>query len=195
MPKKSEKWRFCFDERHLNDATLDHYFPLPIIEDEIDNLAGAYVFSTLDATSGYHQIKLEEASKPLTAFSTRQGHWEFEMLPFGIRGASHTFQRLMALMMKSLSFNEVLTYLDDVLVYSPTFHGHLASLSRVFDCLRQHGMKLKPEKCSFCLYQVKYLGYLISYQGISPDPSNVSAIVELPLSMHHQATSGVPWQS
>ena len=85
----------------------------------------------------------------------------------------------MALMMKGLSFKEMLTYLDNVLVYSSTFHGHLAALSRVFDHLRQHGIKLKPEKCSFCLYQVKYLSYLISHQGISPDPSNISAIVEL----------------
>ena len=164
---------FLFDGRYLNNATLDQYFPLPIIEDVTDNLAGAYLFSTPDATTGYHQIEVEEASKPLTAFSTQQGHWEFERMPFGIKGASHTFQRLMAQMMKGLSFKEVLTYLDDVSVYSSTFHGHLAALSRIFDRLRQHGIKLKPEKCSFCLYQVKYLGYLISHQGINPDPSIV----------------------
>ena len=72
---------------------------------------------------------------PLTALSTRQGHWEFERMPFGIKGASHTFQRLMALMMKGLSFKEVLTYLDDVLVYLSTFHGHFAAFSRIFDSL------------------------------------------------------------
>ena len=142
VPKKSGKWWFCFDGRHLNDATLDQYFPLPLIEDAVDGLAGAYFFSTFDAARGYHQISLEEGSKPLTAFSAPQGHWEFARMPFGIKGASHTFQHLMALAMNELSFKEMLTYLDDVLVYTANFGAHIASLSRVFDHLRQHDIKL-----------------------------------------------------
>ena len=131
MPKKSGKWWFCFDDRYLNDATLNQYFSLPLIEDAVDSLAGAHFFSALDATSSYHQISREEGSKPLTALSTRQGHWEFARMPFWIKGASHTFQRLMASVMNGLSFKEVLTYLDDMLVYSTNFGAHIASLSRV----------------------------------------------------------------
>ena len=179
--KKSGDWRFCVDFRRLNDVTTKDAYSLPRIEDMMDDLAGQQYFSTLDLASGYWQVKVEEQSKPKTAFSIPSGgHYQFESMPFGLSNAVATFQRLMSQLLKGDIGKRARAYINDILIYGKDFEEHLKALEEVFKIFKQAGLKLKGEKCFIAAQSVNYLGFVISKNGIEVDPAKVQAISTLP---------------
>ena len=145
-------------------------YPLPRIDATLESLAGSTLFTTLDLASGYWQVEIEEDNKEKTAFSTEKGHFEFKVMPFGLTNAPATFQRLMECILAGLTGEQCLIYIDDIIVFSASFPEHLERLTNVFLKLQDAGLKLKTEKCKFVQKAVKYLGHVVSAEGICPDP-------------------------
>ncbi len=180
--KKDKSLRFCIDFRRLNARTVKDAQTLPRIEDTLHSLAGAKCFSTLDLKAGYWQVRVSEQDRHKTAFTVGPlGFYEFNRLPFGLTNAPATFQRLMETAMGDLYLTQCLLYLDDVVVYSRDFAEHLVRLENVFKRLEAHNLKLKPSKCTLFQKQVKYLGHVISKDGIATDPDKISAVKDWPV--------------
>lgn len=173
--------RLCVDYRKLNLKTKKDAFPLPRIDESFDALKGAKYFSTIDLASGYHQVAMDEKDRQKTAFTTPFGLFEYVRMPMGVCNGPATFQRLMQATMSDLIFDIMLVYLDDILVYSPTFESHLERLDIVFKRLQHTGLKVKWGKCHFLQKEVKFLGHQISAEGIATDPSKIAAVKEWPV--------------
>ncbi|KAL5720791.1 hypothetical protein ACHQM5_013426 [Ranunculus cassubicifolius] len=180
IKKKDQTWRMCVDYRQLNKQTVKHPFPIPIIDELLDELHGATMFSKLDLRSGYHQIRVAEADIPKTAFSTHIGHYEFKVMPFGLSNAPATFQGLMNDIFANQLRKYILVFFDDILIYSKNLQEHLQHLSEAFSILRQHQLKVKRSKCQFAQAQIEYLGHLISASGICADPIKIEAVRQWP---------------
>lgn len=181
VPKKPDsngqrKWRVVVDFRKLNEITVADAFPLPNIEDILGQLGDSKYFSTLDLANGFHQIGVREEDKPKTAFSTPHGHFEFNRMPFGLRNAPPTFQRLMNKVLTGLQGIRCLVYLDDIVIYAKNLSDHQLKLKEVLNSLRKYNLKLQPTKCKFLRKEVVYLGHLISGNGIQPDPNKTNVI-------------------
>ena len=173
--------RLCVDYRALNKITYKDAFPLPNIEDALYNLHGMKYFSTLDLIRGYYQVPMAESSRPCTAFSTSDGHWQFKRMPFGLCNAPATFQRLMNVALSGFSWDRVMAYLDDILIMDASFEEHLDSFGSVLACLAKYGLKVKPQKCQLFRQKVQFLGHQVSVDGLTPDLKNVQAIVDFPV--------------
>ena len=180
IPKKNGKIRFCIDYRRLNAATIRDVYPLPRIDDFLDHLGGAKVFSSLDLKSGYWQIPVSSDSRRKTAFITPDGLFECKRLPFGLCNAPATFQRMMDQVLSGLKWTMCLVYLDDLVVYGKTFEEHCERLEAVLMALDQAGLSLNPEKCTFAVEEIACLGHQVSSKGIRPDPSKLEAILKFP---------------
>lgn len=178
VQKKDGAIRLCVDYRQLNSKTRKDAYPLPRIEESLDALTGAKLFSTLDLTSGYNQIPMAEKDKQKTAFCTPFGLFEFNRMPFGLCNAPSTFQRLMERIFGDERFHSLLLYLDDIVVFSPSFDTHLQRLEMVLGRLQEYNLKLKLEKCYFFQSEVRYLGHIISPQGVATDPDKIRAVAE-----------------
>ncbi|KAJ9522820.1 hypothetical protein QJQ45_023603 [Haematococcus lacustris] len=178
--KKDGSLRLCVDFRALNQQTLKNRYPLPRIDDLLDQLSGAQVFSKIDLRSGYHQIRVAEDDIPKTAFRTRYGHYEFTVLPFGLCNAPATFQQLMNDVFKPHLDDFVLVYLDDILVFSKSAADHERHLHLTLSLLRQHQLCANLAKCAFWLDTVDFLGHIVSAAGIQPDPTKVKAVLDWP---------------
>lgn len=168
--------RYCIDYRELNKRTVKDSYPLPNIAECMDTLAGNVYFSTLDMLSGYYQILISEKDKHKTSFLTRYGLYQFKRLPMGCCNAPATFQRAMNLMLRGLTYISVLAYLDDILVLGKTFDEHLTNLAEVLSRFRAFNVKLKPRKCCLFRKETKFLGRVISVNGISIDPEKVEVV-------------------
>jgi len=177
-PKKNEPdGRFCVDYRKLNSVTKIDAYPIPRIDETLDALGGACCyFSILDATSGYHQIPVHKDDVQKTCFTTAVGNFEYSVMPFGLCNAPSTFQRAMAQVLTGLQFKCCLVYIDDVIVYSKSFAEHTQHLQAVLERFRQANIKLKPTKCQICKDEVKYLGHVISKDGVHVDKSSTDAV-------------------
>ncbi|UYV61460.1 K02A2.6-like, partial [Cordylochernes scorpioides] len=180
VPKKDGNKRMCIDYRRLNEITLDARQPLPHIQDMFDRLHGSRFFSTLDVAWGYWQIEMDPQSIQKTAFVTNDGHYEFLVMPFGLKNAASTFQRIIQHILDELLWKGTCSFQDDILVYTKTWQEHIELLSKVFDKLRQYNMKLKLSKCIFGRTEVKYLGHIISHNQLEPDPGKVKSIQDFP---------------
>jgi hypothetical protein len=150
--------------------------PLPRIDDMIDRLAKAKYFSKLDFTSGYYQVKLTDAAREKSAFSTPDGHYEWTVMGMGLCNAPATFQRLMYKVLGGLLWTNSMAYLDDIVVFSSDYDVHLKDLRAVFERIRAAKLKIKPPKCAFAKTGIQYLGFIITRHGVEADPANVRKV-------------------
>jgi deoxyuridine 5'-triphosphate nucleotidohydrolase len=180
VTKKDGSIRFCVDYRRLNAITKRDAFPLPRIDEIFDALNGATWFSCVDLAAGYWQIGMKEEDKNKTAFTTREGTYEFNVMPFGLMNAPATFQRLMNEIYTGLLWTSVFVYLDDIQVYSRSFDDHLIHLQQALDRIREAGLKLKLKKCEFGKREVAFLGYRTGINGLTTDPDKVQRILQCP---------------
>ncbi|GFX65408.1 hypothetical protein TNCV_4475281 [Trichonephila clavipes] len=174
-----EAYRFAIDYRKLNGITKYPRYPLPVIDDLLTNIPHTNVMSTLDLRSGYFQLAISPRDIEKTAFITRNGTFPFLRMPFGLSGAAPNFQRAIDIILKPVIGRFVLVYMDDVIITSPSFKDHLDHLSRVFTLLRDAGLTLNKEKCHFARDKLKYLGLIISKEGIETDNKKIRAITEM----------------
>ena len=178
--KKDGSVRYCVDFRRLNSLTVKDAFPLPLIEDCLDSLAGTQYFSTLDMASGYYQIEMDEAARRKSAFVTRYGLFEHTRMGFGLCNAPATFQRAMNLVLKGLTWKEVLAYIDDIMVLGNDFDDHLNNLRKTLLRVQHHHLKLKPRKCLLFQIEVDFLGKTVSREGVSIQPSKIDTVTTWP---------------
>jgi hypothetical protein len=174
VKKKTGEMRMCIDYIALNKVTVANRYPLPRIDDLLDKMQGATVFSTLDLLSAYHQIRLTDEDIPKTAFRTPTGLYECKVMPFGLTNATSVFMAAMNDILSEMGF--VAVYLDDILIFSKTTEEHVMHVQAVFEKLQEHGFYLKLSKCEFFKSSVPYLGHVISSAGIKPNPKKVSAV-------------------
>jgi len=178
--KKDNKYRFCIDFQKVNEVSRKDAYPLPFINAILDKLRHARYISTIDLKNGYWQVPLAQASKPITAFTVPgRGLFQFRVMPFGLHSAAATFQRLVDRLIGQDLEPYCFAYLDDIIITGKSFEHHLALLKEVFRRLRQANLRLNPEKCQFGRKSLKYLGHLVTSEGIRTDPDKVSAIVDL----------------
>lgn len=187
VPKKldnsnRQQWRLVIDYRKLNEITISDKFPIPNIEEIFDKLGKCQYFSTIDLAKGFHQIELYEADRAKTAFSTSNGHYEFNRMPFGLKNAPSTFQRLINFVLKDFINKTCVVYLDDILIFSTSIDEHILSLRQIFKQIQDNNLKIQINKCSFCDNYTKFLGHVVEAGAIRPDPQKTEIIkkIEIP---------------
>ena len=178
--KRSGKIRPCVDYRRLNAVTIKDAFPLPRINDCLDAVAGAELFSSLDLTSSFHQVPIKKEDIPKTAFCTKYGLYEYLTMPMGLSNSPAVLQRLMQNILGQLQWHSCLIYLDDVLIFGSSFEEHMQRLEEVLSPIRDAGLKLKPEKCQLLQSSVNFLGHTISAAGVLPNPENLAKVKQWP---------------
>ena len=178
--KKDGSLRLCIDYRGLNQVTVKNKYPIPRIDELLDRLHGAKIFTKIDLRSGYYQIRIKESDIPKTAFNTRYGHYEFTVMSFGLTNAPASFNRLMQDIFRPYLDDFVLVFFDDILIYSKNEAEHEEHVRKALELLRHHKLYAKESKCTFCSPQVSYLGFIISFEGILVDPEKVKDIVIWP---------------
>lgn len=178
--KKDGNLRLCVDYRALNSVTKRDSFPLPNMIDALANLNNTYYFSTFDLMQGFYQMEMDEASKEFTAFSTGDSHWQWKRMPFGLTNSPSSFMQLMALVLAGIPWSIAISYIDDVIITGSTFEDHLANCDLVLSRFEEHGLKVRPDKCSLFRSEVTYLGHTVGRDGVRPDRRNVQAILDFP---------------
>lgn len=186
VPKKADasgkqKWRIVVDYRKLNDKTINDKYPIPNITSLLDKLGRCQYFTTLDLASGFHQIEMNPADIPKTAFNTENGHFEYLRMPFGLKNAPATFQRVMDDVLRGLQNDICLVYLDDIIVFSTSLQEHIERLRLVFERLRQSNLKIQLDKSEFLQKEVDYLGHVVTPEGVKPNPLKIEAILKYPI--------------
>ena len=179
--------RLCVDFRALNSLTIKNRYPIPRIDDLLDAISGAKFFTSIDLTSGYHQIRITEEDAPKTAFRTPFGHFQFKVLIEGLTNAPATFQTVMNSIFKPYLRDFVVVYLDDILVYSKTEADHQKHLRLVLEKLREEKFYACLQKCEFAKPEIKFLGHIVGAEGIKVNPAKIAAVNDWPqpTNVHH----------
>ncbi len=177
-PKKDGRLRFCVDYRKLNEMTVRDSYPLPRMDECIDSLGEAKVFSTLDAYAGYWQMPVKAKDRAKTAFVCHAGTYQYRRMPFGLTNAPASFQRALDLILTKYKWKTCLIYLDDVIIYSKTVEEHIDHVDEVLRCLADAGVTLKIKKCKFFTSTVEYLGHIIKPGRLEIDQANTKSLVE-----------------
>ena len=185
VPKKmdasgQQKFRLVVDYRKLNEKTVGNAYPLPDITEILDQLGQAKYFSCLDLAMGYHQIDMNPDDIDKTAFSTKEGHWAYKRMPFGLKTAPATFQKMMNTVLSGLTGTRCFVFLDDIVIYANSLADHDRKLRDVFGRLRRNNLKLQPDKCEFLRKEVTFLGHKISEFGVEPDSRKIESIKNFP---------------
>jgi hypothetical protein len=181
VKKKDGSLWLCIDYRDLNRATVKNRYPMPRIDDLLDQMKGATVFSKIDLRLGYHQLRIKEGDIPKTTFRTRFGHYELVVVPFTLTNVPIVFMSLMNSIFWKYLDRFVQVFLDDILIYSKNGREHEEHLWIVLSCLREKKLYGNLSKCSFFQKEIHYLGHIISGEGIFLDPQKVKAIMEWPV--------------
>jgi hypothetical protein len=178
VEKPNGQIRLCLDPRDLNKAIKRHHHPMPIVDEILAKLGGAIMFSKLDASSGYWQIKVDNESSKLLTLNTPFGRHRFKRLPFGIHSAAEVFQKKISEIISDIegAANDQ----DDIIVFGKDSEEHDIALKQVLDRVRESGLKLNKKKCTFRMTEITFLGHLISADGIKPDPRKIEAILKMP---------------
>ncbi len=177
VPKPDGTWRFCVDYRKLNSVTKSDSYPIPNVHDSLSKLHGAQIFAKIDLAAGYWQIPMHRSDIEKTAFVTPFGLYEYMVMPFGLKTAPATFQRMMDRVLRGIS--NTMVYLDDILVYAESFSELNVRLSQVLERLSQHNLKARAKKCFIGLTEIDYLGFKVGKLGIRADENKVEAIRKL----------------
>lgn len=186
VPKKMDasgkkKWRLVVDYRKLNDKTIDNKYPIPNITEVLDKLGRCNYFTTIDLASGFHQIEVHPKDIKKTAFTVEHGKYGFLKMPFGLKNAPSTFQRVMDNVLRDLIGKVCLVYMDDIIIYSTSLQEHLINLRKVFDALQRYNLKIQLDKSEFLCKEVAFLGHLVTADGVKPNPDKVIAIKNWPI--------------
>lgn len=186
IPKKKDnsgkqKFRIVVDYRRLNKVTIDDKYPLPNIDSILDKLGKAQYFSSIDLAKGYHQILVSKKDIEKTAFVTPVGLYEYIRMPFGLKNAPATFQRLINEILRDYINKICVVYLDDILVFSTTLEEHQNSLEKIFRKLMEHNLKIQADKCSFMKKETEFLGHILTKDGIKPNPNKIKDINQIML--------------
>ena len=179
VKKANGKWRMCVDYTDLNKACPKDSYPLPTIDRLVDGAAGHQILNFLDAYSGYNQIQMHPKDKEKTAFRTDSDNFYYEVMPFGLKNAGGTYQRLMDHIFHDMIGRNVEVYVDDIVVKSNSCDQHISDLKEVFQALRKYHMRLNPEKCAFGVEGGKFLGFMLTHRGIEANPEKCKAIAEM----------------
>ena len=169
------------DYRDLNKHKVENKFPIPLVDDLLDELAGSSIFSKINLRSGYNQVRMDPADVYKTAFKTHAGHFEYLVMPFGLTNAPAIFQGLMNSIFKEFLWKFLLVFFDDILVYNCSLEDHLLHLHKVLITMKANSLFAKKSKCYFGVSMVEYLGHFISKEGVSTDPAKVHTIDQWPL--------------
>lgn len=175
IKKRDGSLRLCVDFRRLNSVSESDAYPMPHIDNLIDLLGKAKYISTLDLTRGYWQVPLAEDARPKTAFVTPSGLYHFNVMPFGLKGAPASFQRLMDGVIRGLD-SMYAAYIDDVVIFCSSWEEHLSHISREFTRLREAGLTAKPSKCTLGATTCTYLGHVVGNGVVRTEPSKLQAV-------------------
>ncbi|KAL7288237.1 hypothetical protein TKK_0017578 [Trichogramma kaykai] len=186
VPKKIDasgkrKYRMVIDYSKLNENTFDDRYPLPRMEDILENLGKCSYFSTLDLAQGFHQIPLHSNSIEKTAFTVENGHYEYIRMPFGLKNAPASFQRMIDKILMKYFYKFCFVYMDDSVIFSKSLPKHLQHIKLIFEELKQFNLKMQLDKSEFLKKGVPFLGHIITPDGIKPNPEKMKAIVEYPI--------------
>lgn len=195
VPKKldasgQQKWRLVVDYRKLNEKTIDDRYPMPNITEILDKLGKCQYFSTLDLASGFHQIEVDPKDIQKTAFRVEQGHYEYVRMPFGLKNAPATFQRVMDNVLRELIGKVCLVYMDDIIIFSTSLQEHMVNLSKVFQALSNYNLKIQLDKSEFLKKEVAFLGHIVTPNGVKPNPDKIEAIKKWPLPRNEKELRG-----
>jgi hypothetical protein len=179
VKKANGKWRMCVDFTDLNKACPKDSFPLPRIDQLVDSTAGHRLLTFMDAFSGYNQIMMDDGDQEKTSFITSKGLFCYKVMPFGLKNAGATYQRLMNKMFHHQIGRNVEVYVDDMLVKTKDKVNHMEDLKETFETLRRYRMKLNPSKCVFGVSSGKFLGFMVFQRGIEANPDKIKAVLEM----------------
>ena len=195
VPKKADasgqqKWRLVVDYRKLNEKTVSDKYPLPNITEILDKLGKCQYFTVLDLASGFHQIEVDPKDVYKTAFSVESGLYEYLRMPFGLKNAPATFQRVMDHVLRELIGKCCLVYMDDIIVFSTSLQEHLNNLGKIFMALEKVNLKIQLDKSEFLKKEVAFSGHYVTEHGVKPNPAKIDAIKNWPVPKNQKELKG-----